>query len=182
MTAGSFQLLSAIRAKNLNRMYVHASHPDHDHEMAHRELNRISYTSVPNWREISETLERQAKNGDEAAARLLNEMNHQFDFVTASHHSTGEVNARAKPEPPRRAVVIMDFLLPHSTRENLIGDLEEEYRTKILPKYGVRVANRWYWWQALRSVLAVAGDRIRVWIGAAILTKAVGWLAQRMGL
>lgn len=50
------------------------------------------------------------------------------------------------------------FLLtiPKRSREHLIGDLEEEYRTIVLPEYGRFRARLWYW----RQMLWIAGPFI----------------------
>ncbi len=48
--------------------------------------------------------------------------------------------------PPKRAEMLLYFGLPKRDRECMIGDLEEEFRRVILPKYGAGVAARWYWW------------------------------------
>jgi hypothetical protein len=48
--------------------------------------------------------------------------------------------------PPRTAQYLL-FLVPRRYREGLIGDLEEDYRTRVLPTYGRRWAVVWYWWQ-----------------------------------
>ena len=84
--------------------------------------------------------------------------------------------------PPKRAEMLLHFGLPKRDREYMIGDLEEEYRTVILPKYGPGVAARWYWWQAVRSVAAASGARVRVWLGFSGLAKAAGWIVEKFGL
>jgi hypothetical protein len=53
--------------------------------------------------------------------------------------------------PPKVAKFIL-LLVPKHHRENLIGDLEEEYATILLPEFGVRKARTWYWWQVTLSV------------------------------
>ena len=89
----------------------------------------------------------------------------------------GEENA-----PPKRAEMLLHFCLPKCDRECMIGDLEEEYRTVILPKYGPRVAARWYWWQAVRSVVAASGGRVRVWLSFGDLARAAGWIVEKFTL
>lgn len=54
--------------------------------------------------------------------------------------------------PPKTARFLL-LLVPIKSREHLFGDLEEEYRTVLVPEFGVRVANRWYWEQVLASIL-----------------------------
>ena len=84
--------------------------------------------------------------------------------------------------PPKRAEMLLHLGLPKRDRECMIGDLEEEYRRVILPKYGARVAVRWYWWQAVRSVAAASGGRVRVWLSFGGLAKAAGWIVEKFGL
>ena len=85
-------------------------------------------------------------------------------------------------DPPKRAEMLLHFCLPKRDRECMIGDLEEEYRTVILPKYGARVAARWYWWQAVRSVAAASGGRVRVWLSFGGLARAAGWIVEKFGM
>lgn len=84
--------------------------------------------------------------------------------------------------PPKRAEMLLHFGLPKRDRECMIGDLEEEYRRVILPKYGARVAARWYWWQAVRSVAAAFGARVRVWLSFGGLARAAGWIVEKFTL
>ncbi len=84
--------------------------------------------------------------------------------------------------PPKRAEMLLHFGLPKRDRECMIGDLEEEYRRVILPKYGGRVAARWYWWQAVRSVAAASAGRVRVWLSFGGLARPAGWIVEKFGL
>lgn len=55
----------------------------------------------------------------------------------------------------KRAPAAAKFLLlliPKKNREGLLGDLEEEYHTIVLPEYGLWAARRWYWWQVCISI------------------------------
>lgn len=85
-------------------------------------------------------------------------------------------------DPPNRAEMLLHFGLPKRDRECMIGDLEEEYRSVILPKYGAGVAARWYWWQAVRSVAAAFGARVRVWLSFGGLARAAGWIVEKFTL
>lgn len=51
--------------------------------------------------------------------------------------------------PPRAAQYLL-FLVPPKYRENLAGDLKEEYLT-LLSSYGRRWADGWYWWQVIAA-------------------------------
>jgi putative ABC transport system permease protein len=59
-------------------------------------------------------------------------------------------------DPPSIAVWILSRFLPESDREAFLGDLEESFRTEILPARGVRAARRWYWAEVLRAPLTIA--------------------------
>lgn len=50
-------------------------------------------------------------------------------------------------EPPALAQFLL-ALVPVRHRETMLGDLEEEYWTRLVPKYGFRKARFWYWVQA----------------------------------
>jgi hypothetical protein len=74
--------------------------------------------------------------------------------------------------PPMTAKFIL-LLIPKRHREHLIGDLEEEYRTILLPEYGARKARNWYWWQVAISVGPLLWAQIKR--GA-----AMAWLWKRV--
>jgi len=52
--------------------------------------------------------------------------------------------------PPLTAQYLL-LLVPPKYRENLVGDLEEEYWTRLSPAYGRRWAALWYWWQVVAA-------------------------------
>ncbi len=54
--------------------------------------------------------------------------------------------------PPAAARYLLRLFLRRDEREFILGDLEEEYRTDVLPRLGPRAARRWYWSQVLRSL------------------------------
>ncbi len=72
--------------------------------------------------------------------------------------------------PPKSAEFLLYLLLSHEDREALPGDLEEEYRTAILPKFGARRAVLWYWCQVVRSIWPVISGTV---------SKLVWWLIKR---
>lgn len=67
---------------------------------------------------------------------------------------------RVDQEPPQSARFILLCLCPRSTRETLLGDLEEEYRTLIIPKVGARKARMWYWYQVASSVVPLLWSKL----------------------
>jgi putative ABC transport system permease protein len=54
--------------------------------------------------------------------------------------------------PPRLAIWLLTRLLPDEIHEALLGDLEEEYRTRILPARGRHAARRWFWRQTFAAL------------------------------
>jgi putative ABC transport system permease protein len=65
------------------------------------------------------------------------------------------------PAPPRLALRLLELLLAPSVREFALGDLEEEFGTRVLPRRGPRAARRWFWRQALRCLVAGRPARAR---------------------
>jgi hypothetical protein len=78
-----------------------------------------------------------------------------------------------RPTSPPKAAKFILLLVPKRHRENLIGDLEEEYATILLPEFGVRKARTWYWWQVTLSVGPFLWVQIKRVAAAAWLWKRV---------
>jgi len=55
--------------------------------------------------------------------------------------------------PPVAGCYLLDLILPRKHRESLIGDIEEDYRTKILPRYGRTAASVWFWKQVIVEIV-----------------------------
>lgn len=81
-----------------------------------------------------------------------------------------DTSTRAEGGPPRSAKFIL-LLIPIRIREHLAGDLEEEYRTVVLPQYGPRRAWLWYWWQVAASVAPLLWSHLKKAAWAAFLFK-----------
>ena len=104
--------------------------------------------------------------------------------IIAAHYGAQALELGSRPEeleeavnPPQSAELLL-HLMPERDREYILGDLEEDFRTDFLPKFGPEKARRLYWWHAVRSVLAVVLGRVR-WL---IRVAAVGWLLGKLGL
>jgi hypothetical protein len=82
--------------------------------------------------------------------------------------SAGELTAG----PPKTAKFIL-LLVPKRYREHLVGDLEEEYLTIVLPEYGSQKARFWYWLQVVFSIAPIVWSRLKGIVGAAWLWKRV---------
>jgi hypothetical protein len=113
--------------------------------------------------------------------------------AAGSRHETvviGAANIRLEPDemkrllgrvlhasaPPPNAERVVCYLLPKRQREAILGDLEEDYRTTFLPKFGPREARRMYWSQFIRSVAAIMPG----WIWA-VVAGAFTWLWGKVG-
>jgi hypothetical protein len=55
-------------------------------------------------------------------------------------------------DPPRLALALLARRLPAEWRDFVIGDLEEEFRTRC--DVSASAARRWFWWQAIRCLAA----------------------------
>ena len=78
--------------------------------------------------------------------------------------------------------MLLSLFVRGKNREALIGDLEEEYTTYILPTYGPRYAKFWYWWHTLASIFAILVDRLKGLALLGVAGKVMEWLVRKMGL
>ena len=62
---------------------------------------------------------------------------------------------------PSAAEYLLYLFLPTNDRKCLPGDLAEEYATYIVPKFGRRRADFWYWKQVITSIWPILWPRIR---------------------
>jgi predicted permease len=61
--------------------------------------------------------------------------------------------------PPRLARWLLRRALDGAARSAIVGDLDEEYTRFVVPRDGHRRARRWYWRQAITSVVACSRGR-----------------------
>jgi hypothetical protein len=73
------------------------------------------------------------------------------DDKRVTFSKVGQSARKTMSSSPRRAQYLL-LLIPKKDREHLIGDLEEEFRTLVLPQYGRRRANFYYWWHACAAI------------------------------
>ena len=86
-----------------------------------------------------------------------------------------------RPMPPRWAENLLEHLLPAHAREDVVGDLREEYAEALLPRHGHFGANLRY----VRHVLSFLPAAVRdsramgvILVGASIITTiCMVWLA-----
>jgi hypothetical protein len=74
---------------------------------------------------------------------------------------------------PPKAARLAVLLIPKRHREHLIGDLDEEYWTVLLPEYGPTCARIWYWWQVAVSL----GPFLWVQLQRAAI---IAWLSRQL--
>lgn len=75
--------------------------------------------------------------------------------------------------PPQFAEYVL-LLIPKKNREHLIGDLEEEYRTKVLPEWGPLRARIFYWEQTAVAVVCYLWPVLKRLLGLAAIWKVIG--------
>ncbi len=62
--------------------------------------------------------------------------------------------------PPKSAEYLLYLFLSREDRLAMFGDLEEEYWTDVLPKFGAPRARLWFWKEVVRSVLPTVSRSI----------------------
>ena len=100
-----------------------------------------------------------------------------FELWSVPHHGSAAARNFVL-NPPKLAEFFM-LLLPMKYRENLVGDAEEEYWTRSLPRFGARKARLIFWTQAIHAWLMflarpLAGIAGLAWVGKivdAIISK-----------
>lgn len=117
--------------------------------------------------------------------RLVSEPRHLATRYTYEAWAAAFSNSeRPRAEPSRLAEKLLYLFLPKEQREHVPGDLEEEFTTIILPKFGPRFARFWYWWQVIRSIIFVSRFvRLLTYAGGATgIVKSVEMLLSRWGV
>jgi len=85
---------------------------------------------------------------------------------------TGMRSSKAD-HPPRAAQFIL-LMIPKRNREHLVGDLEEEFRTKVLPEWGPLGARFFYWEQTAVAVISYVWPLLKRLLGLAAVWKVIG--------
>src|SRR5690242_7675674 len=76
------------------------------------------------------------------AKRLLDKLDHE----------EAKRPKQVVPRPPKGAAFLLRLLLASNDRQAIPGDLEEEYLTDILPRFGPRRAQLWFWTQTISTI------------------------------
>jgi hypothetical protein len=74
---------------------------------------------------------------------------------------------RKTPRPPK----LLLLCVPKQNRECLLGDLEEEFKTIVLPEYGCIIACLWYWEQAICSLIPILWEQFKRVAGIVALLR-----------
>jgi len=80
-----------------------------------------------------------------------------------------EYNTETESDTPPKMATLLILLIPKKNREHVLGDLDEEYRTILVPRYGRRTAKAWYWWHVAISIGPLLSAQIK-------RAAAIAWL------
>jgi hypothetical protein len=67
--------------------------------------------------------------------------------------SSSRLSRSASAVPPKGAHYLLDLFLAKADREVMPGDLEEEFTTSVLPNYGPRRAQLWFWTKTMSAIV-----------------------------
>ena len=81
--------------------------------------------------------------------------------------------------PPSGACFLLDVFLAKADRKALLGDLEEEFATYILPKYGRARARFWFWAQTVRTI--ATRNQVCRWLFVGGLVRIGEWIFRKIG-
>lgn len=81
--------------------------------------------------------------------------------------------------PPKSACFLLELFLAKADRDAIPGDMEEEFTTAILPKYGARRAHLWFWTQTLRTI--TTRNRVSRWLLVYGLIRLGEWFLRNSG-
>jgi hypothetical protein len=151
---------------------MHVSPPDQDRtwqRSIHAEQVQIYLDA------LDAPLERNARTV-ERIVRSLKSWREKGVNKTDASKRTAKANpprALGPDHPPQLAEFIL-FLIPKRSREYLIGDLEEEYRTKMLPEFGSFRANILYWEQTMVAIICYLWPVLKRLLGLVAVWKLIG--------
>jgi hypothetical protein len=83
------------------------------------------------------------------------------------------------PAVPIGACFLLDLFLAKADRDSIPGDLEEEFTTSILPRYGARRARFWFWKQTICTVAIRNPICRRLLVGAWL--RFGEWIFRKFG-
>jgi hypothetical protein len=136
--------------------------------------NTLTRSALEPEAESSQTDDGKTRPDDRSATNLVSTGQDE-----ALRHEPGDVASVGGAVAPHRAEYLLYFFLPAEQREAIPGDLLEIYATVMLPKFGVKRANRWYWFQVLRSISPLLTARVARVLKWTIATRVAGELWKR---
>jgi len=126
---------------------------------------------------------RRAKSGSGKSALFVEGKAEQVLFYALAANSViMDVGIDFPPlisEPPKLAECLIS-LIPVKHREDLAGDLEEDYWNRFVPRHGARVARRLYWLHAVYAFLGFLARPLAGIAGLGFIRKLVEILMHRM--
>jgi hypothetical protein len=93
---------------------------------------------------------------------------HEVDNVVATPRSA-----------PTGASFLLDLFLSKSDRAAIRGDLEEDFSTEILPRYGASRAQRWFWFKTV-GIIATR-NKVARWVLVGGLARIGEWIFRHIG-
>jgi hypothetical protein len=155
-------------------------------EISVRTYNCLKHANVQTIGELVQKTEGEMLRTKNFGRKSLNEINEILKAMGLSLgmrvDSDGRLYSPDAETPPKKAEYLLYYLLTKPDRESIPGDLEEEYRTIIVPKFGPQYARIWYWKQVILSVWPIIGSRLRRIVTIGGIAKAAHEIYKRLGL
>jgi hypothetical protein len=82
---------------------------------------------------------------------------------------------------PASGEFLLRLFLSQQERCYLPGDLEEEYKTVMFPRFGKWRADLWYWGQVFRTVGPLVGQAVRKAVKVGTYGVVADWISRRIG-
>jgi len=135
-------------------------------------VNRHVFASGKSWEVLRASI---------AMSEILKPTTFMFRVGQAVGHILYWLHARMNPETRRRRISVrvpdsarfLLLLIPRKDRDNLVGDLEEEFLTRVLPAYGPKLARRWYWAQTIATLFPIVCCQVKRIARLAVLWEIV---------
>lgn len=109
------------------------------------------------------------------AMKALKQWRRELELRQATDLGNGQHTAsRLSTEDPPRVAQFALLMIPTRSREHLLGDLEEEYRTIVLPQCRRFWAKAWYWEQTLLALGFYVWPFLKKVLGMAVIWKLIG--------
>lgn len=83
--------------------------------------------------------------------------------------------------PPKWSEYALFLFLPRKHRDNIPGDLREEFATEILPRFGARAARNWYRYQVACAIASLWPRRVLAALGLTYLARKLPGLERWLG-